>query len=456
MNPTILIVEDDAGVRTSLERSMKRRGYEVYAVASVGEAKGLLLVRDVDLVLADMKLPDGSGLEVLSLAREASGDAVVIVVTAFPDMKSAVHAMREGAHDFIVKPFELDELHLCVERALEARTLRRDVRRLERERRSRSDSTEILGESAPIRQVREQIRKVAEAETPVLVVGETGTGKELVADSIQRLSRRAAGPLVKVNCSAFSEQLLESELFGHEKGAYTDAKEAREGLFEMASGGTLFLDEIAEMKAGLQAKLLRVVEGQPFHRVGGRREIRTDVRVIAATNRNIPALIQSGGFREDLYFRLNVFRIVVPPLRDRGGDIVLLARFFLDRSAASLGKGPLRFSPPVEKILLEYDWPGNVRELRNVMERAAILCTGDEVGVAHVPVELQAESFLKRAAATESGVFPTLEEVERRYIAHVVAQLDGNLSEASRVLGIARNTLKARLGGATSKPDAPL
>jgi DNA-binding NtrC family response regulator len=358
--------------------------------------------------------------------------------------------MREGAHDFIVKPFELDELHLCVERALEAKALRRDVRRLERERMSRAETTEILGESPAIRQVREQIRLVSEADTPVLIVGETGTGKELVADSIQRQSKRANGPLVKVNCSAFSEPLLESELFGHEKGAYTDAKEAREGVFEMADGGTLFLDEIAEMKAGLQAKLLRVVEGQPFHRVGGRREIRTDVRVVAATNRNLPSLIQAGGFREDLYFRLNVFRIVVPPLRDRARDVVLLARYYLDRAASSLNKGPLRFSPPVETLLVEYGWPGNVRELKNVMERAAILCTGEEVGLAHVPVELQAESFLKRAATTNAGVFPTLEEIERRYVAHVVEQLGGNLSEAARVLGIARNTLKTRLGGAAN------
>jgi len=453
MNPSILIVEDDAGVRTSLERSMKRRGYDVHAAATVGDAKRVIGERDVDLVLADMKLPDGSGLEVLRAARETSGDVVVIVVTAFPDMKSAVNAMREGAHDFIVKPFELDEIHLCVERALEARELRRDVRRLERERRARAEVTEILGESAAIRRVRDDIRKVAEADTPVLIVGDTGTGKELVADSIQRLSKRAAGPLVKVNCSAFSDQLLESELFGHEKGAYTDAKEAREGVFEMADGGTLFLDEIAEMKAGLQAKLLRVVEGQPFHRVGGRREIRTDVRVIAATNRNLPALIQSGGFREDLYFRLDVFRIVVPPLRERSGDVVLLARYYLDRAAASLGKGPLRFSAEVERTLDAYAWPGNIRELKNVMERAAILCTGDEVGLAQVPVELQAESFLKRAATTAGGVFPTLEEIERRYVAHVVEQLGGNLSEAARVLGIARNTLKARLGG--SPPAGP-
>jgi DNA-binding NtrC family response regulator len=448
MSPTILIVEDDAGVRTSLEKSMKRRGYDVHAVATVGEAKAVLVDRDVDLVLADMKLPDGSGLEVLAHAREAGADTVVVVVTAFPDMRSAVHAMREGAHDFIVKPFELDELHLCVERALEAKALRRDVRRLERESRRHADEGEILGESAAIAVVRDQIRKVAEADTPVLVVGETGTGKELVADSIRRQSRRAGGPLVKVNCSAFSEQLLESELFGHEKGAYTDAKEAREGLFEMAEGGTLFLDEIAEMKPGLQAKLLRVVEGQPFHRVGGRREIRTDVRIIAATNKDVPSLIRNGGFREDLYFRLNVFRIVVPPLRDRGADVVLLARSFLDRSAASLGKGPLRFSPDVERMLLDYPWPGNVRELRNVMERAAILCGGDEVGLAHVPVELQAESFIKRTtAAGQSTAIPTLEEIERRYVAHVVALSGGNLSEAARTLGIARNTLKARLAG---------
>jgi len=452
MSAALLIVEDDPGLRASMERSLTRRGHEVHGASTVAEARHHLQTREVDLVLVDIRLPDGSGMEVLATAREVDDEIVVVVMTAFPDVKLAVHAMRDGAHDFIGKPFELDELHLCVERALEARALRRSVRRLERERQRLTGAGELLGESPAMEHLRDQIRRVAQTEAPVLVTGETGTGKELIADSIHRLSRRSAGPLVKINCSSLPEHLLESELFGHEKGAYTDAKEAREGIFEMSDGGTLLLDEITEMKPGLQAKLLRVVEGHPFHRVGGRREIHTDVRIVATTNRNLPALIAGGGFREDLYFRLNVFRIEVPPLRERGGDVGQLARFYLEQSSAALRKGPLRLSGPVERLLGDYDWPGNVRELRNVMERAAILCEVDEVGVGHVPSELQVAAFVRSQVAGAPGALPSLEEIERRYIRQVVQSVGGNLSEAARVLGISRNTLKSRLGGSAPAP----
>jgi DNA-binding NtrC family response regulator len=448
MSAALLIVEDDPGLRASMERSLARRGHEVHGAATVAEAHQHLQSRDVDLVLVDIRLPDGSGMEVLATAREVDDEIVVVVMTAFPDVKLAVHAMRDGAHDFIGKPFELDELHLCVERALEARALRRSVRRLERERQRLASVGELLGDSPAMEHMRDQIRRVAQTDAPVLVTGETGTGKELIADSIHRLSRRSGGPLIKINCSSLPEHLLESELFGHEKGAYTDAKEAREGIFEMSDGGTLLLDEITEMKPGLQAKLLRVVEGHPFHRVGGRREIHTDVRIVATTNRDLPALIAAGGFREDLYFRLNVFRIEVPPLRNRGGDVGLLAKFYLEQSSAALRKRPLRLSLPVQRLLQDYDWPGNVRELRNVMERAAILCEADEVGVGHVPSELQVAAFVRSQVAGISGALPSLEEIELRYIRQVVQSVGENLSEAARVLGISRNTLKSRLGGA--------
>ncbi len=442
---TMLIVEDDAGLRPALERSFARRGHKVQCATSVSDALQRLRTQRIDLVLLDVQLPDGSGLDVLKSARDLDKEIVVIMMTAFPEVKTAVHAMKEGARDFVVKPFELEELHLTVERALEARELRRKVRRLEHERSSRAEIAEILGESPVVEHLRDQIRKVAVASTPVLVVGETGTGKELVADSVHRLSARGDGPLVKVNCSAFSEQLLESELFGHEKGAFTDAKEARAGLFELAEGGTLFLDEISEMKPGLQAKLLRVVEGQPYRRVGGRREIQTDVRIVAATNRDLPARIRSHEFREDLYFRLKVFQIDTPPLRARGKDVVKLARFFLRRSAAALRKSELRLAAAAEEILLGYAWPGNVRELRNVMERAAILCEDGEVQREHLPGEIQAAAFIRHYEKRGGGAMPLLAEIERRYIAHVVASTSGNLSEAARILGIARNTLKAKL-----------
>ncbi len=446
-SPTLamLIVEDDAGLRPSLERSFARRGHKVQCATSVADAQERMRTQRIDLVLLDVQLPDGSGLEVLKSARDLDEEIVVIMMTAFPEVKTAVHAMKEGARDFVVKPFELEELHLTVERAVEARELRRKVRRLEHERSSRAEIAEILGESPVVERLRDQIRKVAPAATPVLVVGETGTGKELVADSVHRLSGRSDGPLVKVNCSAFSEQLLESELFGHEKGAFTDAKEARAGLFELAEGGTLFLDEISEMKPGLQAKLLRVVEGQPYRRVGGRREIRTDVRIVAATNRDLPARIRAQEFRADLYFRLKVFQIDTPPLRARGADVTMLARFFLRRSAAALRKSELQLAAVAEEVLLSYAWPGNVRELRNVMERAVILCEDGEVRREHLPGEIQAAAFIRRHEERGAGAMPSLAEIERQYTAYVVASAGGNLSEAARILGIARNTLKAKL-----------
>ena len=454
MTIAMLIVEDDEGLRSSLEKSFRKRGHEVFGVSTLTEASRQLRDRKIDLLLLDIRLPDGSGLDFLAQVRELDGEVTIIMMTAFPEVKAAVRAMREGARDFIIKPFELEELHLTVERAVEVRQLRQNVQRLEQERRSRADVTGFLGESPAINQVREEVRKVAETDIPLLIVGETGTGKELVAESVHRGSPRSSAPLVTANCSAFSEQILESELFGHEKGAFTDAKGARAGLFEMADGGSLFLDEVSEMRPGLQAKLLRVIEGHPFRRVGGQREVRTNVRVISATNRDLQARIRSGAFREDLYFRLNAFQITVPPLRVRGSDIVLLARFFLQRSTATLRKGPQSLAPQAEETLLSYAWPGNVRELRNVIERAAILCEASgEIRVEHLPRELQASAFVARraGAAKAMGTMPTLGEIERRYMEHVLDTVSGNLSEAARILGIARNTLKAKLASIEAK-----
>ncbi|MCH7870721.1 MAG: sigma-54-dependent Fis family transcriptional regulator [Planctomycetes bacterium] len=444
---TLLIVEDDAGLRSSLVKSFQKRGYEVLEASRASEARRIVHQQNVDLVLLDIRLAEGSGLDVLAEVRDLDDEIAVIMMTAFPEVKTAVRAMKDGARDFIVKPFELDELHLSVERVMEARELRREVRRLDRERIGRDEITEILGGSSIIEAMREQIRKVAQADTAVLVVGETGTGKELVADSIHRLSPRTNQPLIKVNCSAFSEQLLEDELFGHEKGAFTDAGEARAGLFEMASSGTLFLDEISEMKPGLQAKLLRVIEGMPFRRVGGQREIRTDVRVIAATNRDLQARIRDGLFREDLYYRINAFQIAVPPLRDRSDDIARLARFFLQRSATALRRPVPVLLSQAEAILLDYPWPGNVRELRNVMERAVILCETGEIGPAHIPTELRTAEFIRQHASGDPDALPTLKTIEHRYVQHVLQSTGDNLSDAARILGIARNTLKAKLGG---------
>ena len=449
MKSTMLIVEDDKGLLPSLERSFTRRGYEVFGVSTVSEATKLLKQRGIDLVLLDIQLPDGSGLDVLTMTRNIDNETVVVMMTAFPEVKTAVEAMKQGASDFVIKPFDLEELHLTVERSMETRRLRRNVHLLKREKRVRDETTEMLGNSSVVKQVQELIGKVAKTDAIVLVTGETGTGKELVADSIHCLSLRSEGPMVKVNCSAFSEQLLESELFGHEKGAFTDARETRIGLFEMANGGTLMLDEISEMKLDLQTKLLRVVEGQSFRRIGGQREIHTNVRIIAATNRDLSSQVQAGLFRQDLFFRLNVFEINLPPLRNRGSDIVLLARHFLQGSVLLLRKGQMHLTGQVEKLLLRYQWPGNIRELRNVVERAAILCETDQITVGLLPAEIQSSAFLSKQVNSD-GSIASLNEMNRRYVSHVLQSLGGNIAQAARVLGISRNTLKAKLGNQPS------
>ncbi len=442
----MLVVDDDDGLRPSIEISLGRRGFDVVGAATAAEAHEVLRERHVVLALLDINLPDGSGLDILKAARATDSEVAVVMMTAYPELKTAIRAMREGASDYIVKPFELEDLHMTVDRAFELRSLRRDVERLKRERRGRDSTAPIFGDSPAIGAMREQITKVAPTDAPVLVVGETGTGKELVADAIHAHSERRVGPLVKVNCSTFSEALLESELFGHVRGAFTDAKQARAGLFEMADGGTLFLDEISEMKLDLQTKLLRVVEGrQTFRRVGGSREIRTNVRLVAATNRDLQARVQGGTFREDLYFRLNVFPISVPPLRSRGEDIVPLARRFAREAGEALRKGPITVSRSAEEYLLGYSWPGNVRELKNIMERAAILADGPQIDVAHLPAELQSSAFIRRSAPTEPGSMPALAEIERKYVEFVCESVGGNLSRAARILGIARNTLKSKI-----------
>lgn len=444
---TLLIVEDDLGLRPALEESFTRRGFDVVAVSGKAEGVRVLRERNVAVALLDLHLPDGLGTDVLAVAREVDPETSVILMTAYPEVRTAVRAMKDGASDFVIKPFDLAALHHTVDRVVELRALRRSVRRLDRERQGRSGGMPLIGEHPTVEALRADIAKVAPSDASVLIVGRTGTGKELVAGAIHQASARAAAPMVTVNCSAFSDSLLESELFGHEKGAFTDAKAPRAGYFEMADGGTLFLDEVSEMKPELQAKLLRVVEGHPFRRVGGTRDIAADVRVIAATNRNLEESIRAGMFREDLYFRLNVFRISVPALRDRGGDVVLLARHFLARSASALRKPPLRLTEDAADHLRDYDWPGNVRELRNVIERAAILCEGDEVSAALLPRELQERRAVRRLLREETpGPIPSLEAISRQYIRDVLDRLEGNISDAARVLGISRNTLKAKLG----------
>lgn len=433
---TLLIVDDEPGIRESLVDHFESRGLRVLAAATGGEALLQAAANLVDVMLVDQRLPDMSGLDVLRTFRSRDDDLEVVMMTAFADVESAVAAMKAGAADFILKPFDLGDLDRMVTRAAERRRLQRE---LEAARRS-GKGVDIVGVSAAIENLRRLIARIAAVDrTTVLVEGETGTGKELVVDALHHQSPRAQRPLVKVNCGAFPESLLEAELFGHERGAFTGAAARRHGLLELAVGGTLFLDEVAEMPSSLQPALLRALDGAPFRRVGGEQEIRTDVRFVAATNRDLTAEVAAGRVREDLYHRLAVVTIHVPPLREHPNDIQPLATYFLEDFGRRLGRR-VALSRAAMEALLAYRWPGNVRELRNVLERAAILGEGDLIEVADLPPEIPASGGARAGEGTEA-----LEAAKQRHILNILAACGGNRAAAARRLGISRSTLKERL-----------
>lgn len=436
MHGTLLVVDDEPGMRESLVDHFSARGYRVLAAATGAEALAHTAANLVDVVLLDQRLPDMPGLEVLRRLRARDDDTEVVMVTAFAEVETAVAAMKAGATDFILKPFDLGDLVRVVTRAAERRRLRREF---EAGRRS-GPGTEIVGSSRAIESLRRLIVRVAAADrTTVLVVGETGTGKELVVNALHHHSPRAERPLVKVNCGAFPESLLEAELFGHERGAFTGAAARRRGLLELAAGGTLLLDEIAEMPLAIQPALLRVLDGASFRRVGGEQEIRTDVRFVAATNRELAAEVRAGHCREDLYHRLAVVTIEIPPLRDHTDDIDSLATHFLHDFSRRLGR-PTTLSPEARDALLGYRWPGNVRELRNMLERAAILAEDECIDVADLPPEVLAAGDLPGDGGPDA-----LEAVKHRHILDVLAACGGNRAEAARRLSISRSTLKEHL-----------
>ena len=438
----ILVIDDDDGFRSSLVDALRHRGHNVLEADSLACGRSILDSAAVDLVLLDNQLDDGHGVTLLPDLQDTDDEIDVIMITAYPAVQLAVEAMRGGAADFIVKRFELPELHAVIDRTLESRRLRRQVRSFRRVQ--RASANELLGQSPPMRLLHEQVDRVAGFNTPVLIVGESGTGKELVARAIHQRSERSDHPMVTVNCSALPESLLESELFGHEAGSFTGAQQTHEGVFERAHGGTLFLDEIGEMKPELQSRLLRAVEGLPFRRVGGKREITADARIVAATNRDLDTAIAEGRFRQDLYFRLSAFPIRTPPLRERGDDIALLADAFLDQIGRSLGRR-MSFAPEAMTLLGRYAWRGNVRELRHVVERAAILCDRETISPADLPVELAYPDPLLDDLRPVLGNVRPLSEIENSYIRQVVDLAGGNISEAARLLGITRNTIRARL-----------
>jgi DNA-binding NtrC family response regulator len=446
MKPAILVVDDDEVMRQTLSDVLKKRGYAV-STADTG-AQALSAVKDqlFDLILLDIRLPDMDGLDVLKSIKEVESDLMVIVMTAYSDVQNAVMAMKTGAYDYIDKPFELEELKILIKKALETQSLRNEIRRLRRQGGDDHRGNEIYGNSPLVRNVIELIEMISQTpKTSVLIQGESGTGKELAANAIHYRSKRINKPHMKINCSAIPENLLETELFGYEKGAFTDAKGTKKGLFELANGGTVFLDEIAEMKSYLQTKLLRVLESQSFMRVGGEKEINVDVRIIAATNRDLSSLVNAGEFRKDLYYRLKVMVIEMPPLRERGEDILLLANLFIEGNNKDLGKNVTGISEAAKEYLLNYQWPGNVRELKNIIERAMILSNGNEILPDHLPIELrkgQMEGGEKRTAGAEDLA---LENIERKHIRDVLLMMEGNKSRAAKILGISRSTLREKL-----------
>lgn len=441
MRARILLIEDDATLRSTVSRVLQRSGYEVLAEETGRAGMDLFRNQHIDLVLLDLRLPDGDGFSVFEAMKALDDEVPVVFMTAFPDAKVAVSAIKAGAHDYLIKPFELSELKLVVQKGLEISALKTEVERLQHEARPRGGLEQILGEHPSILRVKDLIRKVVHSpHTPVLIRGESGTGKELVADAIHDLSHEAPRPLVKVNCSAIPETLLEAELFGYERGAYTGAQQAKKGVFELADGGTLFLDEIGEMSERLQPKLLRILEEHVLKRIGGTRQIRVSLRVLAATNRDLGKLVEAGRFRKDLYYRLNVMEIVLPPLRERREDIPLLAQAFLESLSREMGKSLRALAPETVAVFRNYAWPGNVRELKNVIERAVILAEGDKLKPETLPQGLVQGQPGPGVSETDG-----LEDAERNHILSVLAHVGGNRSEAARRLGISRSTLKEKL-----------
>jgi len=446
MTTRILVVDDEPGMRRSLALMLRREGHAVGEAPGGQEAADQLGSDVFDLVICDLKMEPLSGLDLLRLVKQLSPDVEVILMTAFGTIETAVEAMRLGAFDFITKPFRAEEILLRVRNALEKRRLKEEVHLLRAEVKEGFGLRGIVGVSEGIRRVLATLPKVARTDSTVLVTGESGTGKELIARAIHAASRRAAGPFVSVSCAAFPEQLLENELFGHVKGAFTGAQAARKGLFESAHGGTFFLDEIGEAPPAIQAKLLRVLEERSIRRLGDNRSIPVDVRILAATNRDLQTAVRDKAFREDLFYRLNVIRIHLPPLRERPEDVPLLARHFLARLSRHLDRELTGFSPAALKILAGHDFPGNVRELINLVEQAVALAAGPLIEPHDLPERLLQPDDRGVASSSPASPAPkSLAALEREHILGRLKARGGNLGLVAKDLGISRTTLWRRM-----------
>jgi DNA-binding NtrC family response regulator len=446
----ILIVDDDRFVRMALGEALKSWDYEVLEAGTIKTGSQIFLDEEPPIVLLDIDLPDGSGLDLLTRIKQEKAETIVVMITGNVDVENSVAALRGGAHDFIGKPVRVEELRVTLRNAAETHELRREVKQTRSERKRRFSFSEIIGESPAMQKAIDLARRVAESDVgSILLNGETGTGKDLFARAIHFASARANAPYLAINCAALPANLIESELFGYEKGAFTDAKSRKEGLFEQAYGGTIFLDEIGEMELSLQAKLLRVLEEGAFRRVGGLKDIKLDARIIAASNRNLKREAEAGNFRLDLYFRLSIVQVDIPPLRERGDDVILLARYYIEKVNQKRRSQPLSgLMPEVQQIFKSYGWSGNVRELRNVIERASILEDGDMVTAAHLPADMLGVSSADGVSSTgitlpASGV--SLETVEIELAKQAFERSGGNLTRAAKLLDISRDQLRYKL-----------
>ncbi len=441
----ILVVDDEANARSALAELLREEGYTVEVAADGFKALPKLEEFEPDLVLTDLQMPGLDGIALMRKAHQLDPQLAVIVMTAFGEIRTAVSAMRQGALDYLAKPLDLEELTISVERAIERRRLVHETGELRQRLTQRDRIDSIVGSSPPMLKVFETVRQVAPSRASVLVTGESGTGKELIAAAVHGHSSRASGPFVKLHCSALAESLLESELFGHEKGSFTGAAARRDGRFQQADGGTLFLDEIGEISPAIQVKLLRFLQEREFERVGGNQTIKVDVRVVAATNRDLNAEVKAGRFREDLFYRLNVVSIEMPPLRARPSDVPLLATRFLERYASENAKAIKGFSPEALQALSGYGWPGNVRELENAVERAVVICRADEIH----PVDLPAHVVASTVRRTGDDLPPipgaTLAEIERYAILQTLEHTGGSTARAADMLGISARTIQYRL-----------
>jgi two-component system, NtrC family, response regulator AtoC len=450
MAATVLVIDDDKMIRSFLDSILSEDGYEVLLAATGAEGNATLRAKPVDVVLLDLMLPDEDGISVLRKIKHEEPSVQVILLTAYGAVESAVEAMRLGAYDYIDKPSDVSKLKLVIGRALEELTMRREIERLRQQAGAYTHGW-IVGESKEMRRIAQLVTKVAQGNATVLIQGESGTGKEVVANAIHQQSQRAKNPFTVINCAAIPADLLESELFGFEAGAFTGAQRRKKGLLEVADKGSLFLDEIGEMKPETQAKILRVIESKTLRRVGGTTDIKVDVRFIAATNRDLRAAVQEGAFREDLYYRLQVVVIDLPPLRERMQDMGLFIAAFIDEFNQAMGKSIEKVSDEALEPMKHYHWPGNIRELRNVIERGMVLCDGRKIQLAHLPAELcnrsSAPSGRMPADLPPEGVNleDLVSQLESRLIEEALGKTGGNQSEAADLLSISRDQLRYRL-----------